>query len=279
VSSTVPGTRAPCVQRVERIDDERVADYRVLRERELRTVPAGAGRFVAEGTLVVERLISSRYAVRSLFVREDRLAPLAPLLAGLPPATPVFTATREVFAGTGGLDFHQGVLAVGEEGPPRRPGELLERATRLVLLAGAINHDNVGGVFRDVAALAGERGAVLLDPRTADPLYRKSIRVSMGWALHVPFARLGTLAAGLELLRERGFRRLALSPFAGARDLGEVARERPERVALVLGSEGEGLDAATLEAADAVVRIPIEPGVDSLNLSVACGIALHALRP
>jgi tRNA G18 (ribose-2'-O)-methylase SpoU len=267
------------VTRVE-LDDPRLADYRGLRERDLRTRPdGGGGCFVCEGTLVVERLLASHYRVRSLFVREDRLAALGALLAAVPAATPVYCAPSEVFARTGGVNFHQGVLALGEEGAPADLDALLARATRVVVLVGAINHDNVGGVFRDVAALAGERGAVLLDPRSADPLYRKSIRVSMGWVLHVPFVRLVALDAGLERLRARGFERLALSPASRGRDLGELVRRPPARAALLLGTEGQGLDAATLAAADALVRIPMEPGVDSLNLSVACGIALHALRP
>src|SRR5262245_58225784 len=207
------------VTRVE-LDDPRLDDYRGLRERELRARPDGRGLFVCEGTLVVERLLSSPYRVRSLFVREDRLGALDALLGRVPAGTPIYCAPTEVFARTGGVDFHQGVLAVGEEGPPREPEDVLERATRVVVLAGAINHDNVGGVFRDVAALAGPAsagaagGAVLLDPRTADPLYRKSIRVSMGWVLHVPFARLAPFPAGLGRLRARGFRLLALSPAA-----------------------------------------------------------------
>ncbi len=145
------------------------------------------------------------------------------------------------------------------------------------MLASVVNHDNVGGVFRDVAALAGAGGAVLLDPRSADPLYRKSIRVSMGWALHVPFARLAPFPEALLRLRERGFRLLALSPHEGARDLGEITQAPPERAALLLGAEGAGLDRTTLALADEVVRIPIARGVDSLNLSVACAITLHAL--
>ncbi len=270
---------SPRIERVESFGDPRLADYRALRERELRSVRRGARRFVAEGTLVVERLFSSRHRVRSVFLREDRLEPLAPLLATLPEETPVYCASTEVFTRTNGLNFHQGVLAVGEQREPVDQDELLARAKRVVVLVAAISHDNLGGVFRDVAALAGPEGAVLLDPRSADPLYRKSIRVSMGWALHVPFARLDPFPAGLERLRERGFRLLALSPGERSRDLSDVACERHEKLALLLGTEGDGLDASTLEAADEVVRIPIAPGVDSLNMAVACGIALHALRP
>ncbi len=258
-------------------EDPRLADYRSLRERELRTTEVGAGRFIAEGKLVVERLFSSRYRVRSAFVRIDRLEELRPLFEPLPPTTPIYCASAEVFARVSGVRFHQGVLAVGEEKAPLGLDEILERATRIAVLASVVNHDNIGGVFRDVAALAGAAGAVLLDPRSADPLYRKSIRVSMGWALHVPFARLAPFPEALERLREQGFRLLALSPREGARDIGEIAQAPPERAALLLGAEGAGLERSTLALADEVVRVPIARGVDSLNLSVACAITLHAL--
>lgn len=260
-------------------DDPRLDDYRALRERDLRSTHQGAGAFIAEGKLVVERLVASRYRVRSVLVRADRVAALAPTLARLPAGTPVLRASEELFARLPGVRFHQGALAAGEEGPPRAPAEVLERATRVVVLAGVGNHDNVGGVFRNVAALAGSGGAVLLDPRTSDPLYRKAIRVSMGWALHVPFARLTPFPDGLEELRARGFRLLALSPREDARDLARLARPLPPRAALLLGSEGDGLDAAAMARADEVVRIPLARGVDSLNLSVACALALYALGP
>lgn len=265
------------VERIESLDDPRVAPYRALRERELRSAPdvAARGWFVAEGKLVFERLIASRYRVRSVFLEERRLAELTAQLERLPPETPVYVATPELHASISGAKFHQGLLALGESGAEPSLDELLERATRLVILEGIVNHDNVGSVFRNVAALAGEQGAVLLDPTCADPLYRKSIRVSMGWVLHVPFARVSPWPDALERVKQHGFRTFALTPSANAIDIATAAQMRYPRVALLVGAEEPGLTRRAIDAADACVRVPISPAVDSLNLAATTAIALH----
>ncbi len=265
------------IEHIIGLDDPRVAPYRALRERELRSAPDAAARgwFVAEGKLVLERLVASRYRVRSVFLEERRLAELAPQLERLPPATPVYVATPELHASVSGAKFHQGLLALGESGDEPALHELLERATRLVILEGTVNHDNVGAVFRNVAALAGEHGAVLLDPTCADPLYRKAIRVSMGWVLHVPFARLSPWPDALERVKRHGFRTLALTPSANAIDIGAAAEMRYPRVALLVGAEEPGLTRRAIEAAHVCVRVPISPAVDSLNLAATTAIALH----
>ncbi len=277
----------PELVRVHSAADPRLAPYAALGERELRTLPeARAARlFVAEGRLVVERLLASRHRVRSLFVHEERVDELAPLVEHLDAQVPLLVAERALHERVCGVSFHQGLLALGEAAPDPTPVELAQRATRLVVLESVNNHDNLGTLLRNTAALAGAQGALLLDPRCADPLYRKSIRVSMGWALHVPTARLDAWPEPLAALRELGFRLLALTPRPDAREIGELARELDTpaasgaKLALLLGAEGPGLSAQALAAADERVRIAIDPAVDSLNLASAAAIALHALRP
>lgn len=262
---------------VRDLDDPRVAPFRALRERELRTFAEARERgwFVAEGKLVFERLLASRFRVASVFVDEKRVAELAPLFARLPAGTPILTAPIDLHAKISGAKFHQGLLALGESGPELDSGAVIDAAECLVVLEGIVNHDNLGAVFRNVAALGGTKSAVLLDPRSVDPLYRKSIRVSMGWALHVPFARLAPWPAALERVKSAGFTTLALTPRAGAVELERAASMRPARVALLVGAEEPGLSEPVLDAADVRVKIRIAEHVDSLNLAAATAIALH----
>lgn len=268
----------PEIVRVLSAADPRLVPYAALRERELRTLPEArdARLFVAEGRLVFERLLESRHRVRSLFVSEDRLAELGPLVARLAPGVPVLVADRELHERVSGVAFHQGLLALGEAAPDPTLAELAARCTRLVVLESVNNHDNIGAVLRNLAALCGQGGGLVCDPRCADPLYRKSIRVSMGWALQVPMARAETWPGALAELKSAGFRVLALTPNADARLIGELPRGAA-KLALLFGAEGPGLTPEALASADERVRIAIAPEVDSLNLASACAIALHAL--
>ncbi|MDB5495122.1 MAG: methyltransferase [Phenylobacterium sp.] len=257
--------------RVDDPGDPRVADYLQVRERDL---VGRAGRFIAEGAVVLEKLIAAgRHPIRSVLLAEKRLAALGPLLEGLDPAVPVYAAGQAVMDAIVGFPIHRGVLAVGERAEPT-PDALLARlpAQALVVgLCGIANHDNVGGLFRNAAAFGAQ--AVLLDADCCDPLYRKAIRVSVGAALTVPFA---TLAPGRDLaatLAEAGFELLALSP-AGEAALGEVAWAA--RQAALFGAEGPGLPPA-LMARSRTVRIPMAAGFDSLNVATASGIVLHHL--
>ena len=269
----------PEIVRVLSAVDPRLAPYAALGERELRTLPEAREKrlFVAEGRLVLERLLASRHRVQSLFVHEDRVAELQPLLARLEAQVPVLVARGELHERVSGVAFHQGLLALGEAAPDPTLAELAARCTRLVVLESVNNHDNIGTVLRNLAALCGPSGGLVCDPRSADPLYRKSIRVSMGWALHVPTARAESWPAALTELKRAGFRLLALTPHEDAREIGELARGT-DPLALLLGAEGPGLSLAAMSAADERVRIAIAPEVDSLNLASACAIALHALR-
>lgn len=252
------------------------------------------GWFVAEGRLVVERLLREpRHQIESLLLHDSARRALAPLL-GNAPLFPVYVGPPGLFEPLTGHDFHRGCL-----GLVRRPEPLaLERfwqARTLVVLEGVANADNLGGVFRNAAAFGV--GGVLLDPTSSDPLYRKAIRTSMGAVLSVPFATFG--GSGVDAgaseslvsrprwpevlleLRARGFELLALTPQSPSVDLADYAARpnRAARIALLIGAEGPGLSPAALARATLRLRIPIRAAVDSLNLAVACGIALERLLP
>jgi tRNA G18 (ribose-2'-O)-methylase SpoU len=252
--------------------DPRVADYRSLRDAELRMRYEGqAGVFIAEGPNVVRELLTSRYPTRSLLLDPRRAAELAP---EVPDGIPVYVAERETLYEIVAFRAHQGALACGDRLPVREASEVIAGADRLVVLDAMNDHENMGAVFRTARALGAD--GVLLGPRCADPLYRRSVRVSMGHVLHLPHAPLEALPGSLARLRAAGLRTVALTPDPAAPDIG--ALDRGERLALLLGAEGPGLDGDTIAAADLRARIPMAPGVDSLNVAATAAIALHALR-
>jgi tRNA G18 (ribose-2'-O)-methylase SpoU len=264
--------------RISGAGDPRVTAYQSVPDAELLRQ---RGVFVAEGRLVVERLIAERrYAVQSVLVSDAASRALEPVLSTLTPDIPVYVCEADEFLGITGYDVHRGCLALVTRPAPVSLDAALERAHLVLALEGVTNADNVGGVFRNAAAFGAD--AVLLDPASCDPLYRKAIRTSMAATLRVPFARLTDRASewpsALTRLRMRGFTLVALTPDGSARELDEfAAAPSPHRLALLLGSEGAGLSAAASAAADHHVRIPIGGDVDSLNLAVASGIALYRL--
>jgi len=277
---------------VHDLADPRLAPYATLRDAELlhrqspsNPVIGSAGAFMAEGELVVRHLIDSPFGVESVLTTPNRLRTIQDALERLPPETPVYLADQPLMNSIVGFNIHRGLLAVGLRGREPTAAELIARARVLLVLEDLVNHDNIGAMFRNAAALVGPSAGILLSPRCADPLYRKAIRVSMGHALRVPFARLPDWPAGLADVKAAGYRVIALSPEPGAADLHDLearlrADAHPPRLALLLGTEGAGLTPAALAAADERIRIPMAPGVDSLNVAVAAAIALHRLvRP
>lgn len=250
-------------------DDLRIADYVSVREADL---VKRRGIFLAEGVEVVRTLVrQGRFPIRSLFLSERRLEAVQDL--ALSSEVPVYVAPQEVMDRVAGFPIHRGCLAAGERGPEESAAALLDRlpdARTVVVLEAIANHDNVGGIFRNGLALGAD--AVLLDGRSADPLYRKAIRVSMGATLRLPFARGERL---VEVLHDRKFACVALTPHDAA-PIDEM--EWPERTALFLGTEGAGLDRSTIASCDLSVRIPMVPGVDSLNVATAAAIALFSKR-
>ncbi|HEX6755459.1 MAG TPA: RNA methyltransferase [Mycobacteriales bacterium] len=247
--------------------DPRLADFRDLASADRRPDrPGGRGLVLAEGVPVVQRLLASPYPVRAVLGVAPRLAALAPTI---PAGPPVYEVTAELMAEVVGFRLNRGVLASADRAPQWRAADLLATARRVVVLEGVNDHENLGAVFRNAAALGAD--AVLLGPRCADPLYRRSVRVSMGHVLRVPFAPVSTS----DDLSD--FTTVALTPHPPAVPLSSVDRTLPA-VALVAGAEGPGLTPETLAAADLRVRIPMESGVDSLNVATAVAIALYHLR-
>lgn len=260
--------------RLERLDDPRIAEYRDVPDPVL---IRARGLFVAEGRLVVRRLVEGgRHAVRSLLLSEASYLALAPTLRPLVPDVPIYLCALEQFRALTGLHFHRGCLALVERPAETDLLDLVQRALLLVVLEGVTNADNVGGVFRSAAAFGAD--GVLLSPSCCDPLYRKAIRTSMAATLAVPFCRPADWPGGLATLRRHGFCLVALTPRAPSETLDSFAsRPRPDRLALLVGAEGGGLSDAAMAAAHYRVTIPIRRNVDSLNLSVAAGIALSRL--
>ncbi|MCG8589960.1 MAG: RNA methyltransferase [Proteobacteria bacterium] len=260
------------VQAIESLDDPRVAVYRDVRERDL---VDRQGLFLVEGRLNVLKLLSGgRFRTRSLLVTPRTLRALEPALASVAPGPPIYVAERPLLARLAGFDLHRGCLAAAERGPALAPEPLVAAPAAnscVVVLEQLTNPDNVGGVFRNAAAFGAD--AVWLCPRCCDPLYRKAIRVSMGAALEVPFARCSDWPGALRALKRAGYRVVALDPGPASTPL--ATEPRGGRVALLVGTEGPGLQPATRALADARVGIAMAPGVDSLNVATATGIALH----
>lgn len=259
--------------RINSPDDPRVAVYRDVRERDL---VGRQGLFVAEGKVVLNVLFSAgRFEAQSVLVLENRLAGLAETLSLAPPSMPVYVASAAVMDSIAGFPIHRGILAIGSKQAPETAGDVMAalggRALVLVLV-GISNHDNAGAIFRNAAALGAD--AVFLDRTSCDPLYRKAIRVSVGAVLKAPFAVFDDMDGFVAELSAAGFELMALSPGRGE-DISKVAR--PDRLALFLGTEGEGLPPALL-ARMRTVRIPMAEGFDSLNVAAASAIALHTFR-
>ena len=256
-------------------DDPQLALYRGVADPNL---ARSHNVFVAEGRLVVRRVLEGpQHGVRSLLLNDAAHRDLEPLLTQLEPSVAVFICAAEDFRTITGFHIHRGCLALVERPRPRSVEEVIASARRVVVLDGVANADNVGGIFRNAAAFGAD--AVVLSPDSCDPLYRKALRTSMAAVLRVPFARSGEWPADLGRLRDAGFTIVALTPDAAAEPIDAFAsRARDTKLALALGAEGAGLSAATMAAADANVRIPITGDVDSLNVAVAAGIALFALK-
>ena len=258
--------------------DTRLAPYRmVAAPREL----AREGLFAAEGRLVLPRLLTSRYRTHSVLVSHAALDALRPLL-DLHPDVDVYVTTGDAMSALGGVDFHRGCLALGHRGPAHAIGDILPpldtgapAPASIVILEGVSNPDNVGGIFRSAHAFATR--AIVLGPGCADPLYRKSIRTSMGAALDVPWAEARDWPGDLRAIQARGYRVIALTTDADALPLADTIATAP--VAFLLGSEGRGLTAPALDAADMRARISMpNAAADSLNVAAAASIALYEVR-
>jgi len=256
---------------VRDVDDPRLAEFRDLTVADRRPDrPGGRGLVIAEGVTVVRRLLDSPYPPRALFGVRAKVSELAADIAA-----PCYAGSAELMAQVVGFHLNRGVLATADRAPVPSVSELIARSHHLVVLEGVNDHENLGALFRNAAALGVD--AALLGPGCADPLYRRSVRVSMGHVLRVPFAPLRPWPAGLEALRAAGFRVAALTPAVDAVPLTQAGLGTG-RLAWLLGAEGPGLSPEALAAADLTVRIPMAPGVDSLNIATAAAIAFASAR-
>ena len=265
------------IERIDSADDPRLADYRHLPDPEL----LRRGEiFIAEGRLVVRTLLGrSLFATRSVLVTENAREALWDVLEARIDQLPVFVVSEATIETVTGFDIHRGCLAIGVRPPRQSVFGLLDKlpvARRLVVLEQIANADNLGGIFRNAAAFGAD--GVVLGPGCCDPLYRKAIRVSMGAALQVPFCHADQWEPDLEAIRSRGVLLAALTTSSDSLEIGRWATALAEasRLALLAGSEGVGLTDGALAHADVRLRIPMAPGVDSLNVATATGIALHA---
>ena len=260
---------------VENSDDPRLSDYFRLTDVALRRVsePEG-GLYIAESTKVIQRALEAGHRPRSVLLQEKWIPDLEPLLTELD--VPVFVAPPEMLESITGFVLHRGALASMHRPELPNVQELLRDARRVVVLEDIVDHTNVGAIFRAVAGLGAD--AVLVSPRCADPLYRRSVRVSMAAVLQVPWTRLPEWPQGADELRAAGFKIAALALSDDAVSLDDYATSAPDRVAMVFGTEGDGLSRAAMDNADTIVTIPMLHGVDSLNVAAASAVTLWALR-
>jgi tRNA G18 (ribose-2'-O)-methylase SpoU len=253
-------------------DDQRLADYRALTDVALRTrFEPPHGLFIAEGELVLRRAVRAGYRARSILVDPNRVDQIGDLGVD----APVYTADQALLQALTGFHVHRGVLASFHRRPLAEAAQVLAAARRLVILEDLVNHTNLGAIFRGAAALGMD--GVLLSPSCADPLYRRSVRVSMGEVFAIPYARLQPWPDGLSSVRAEGFSLLALTPAPDALSIRHLPERLRVRPALLLGAEGAGLSGSTMERADARVVIPMRGGVDSLNVAAAAAVAFWEL--
>jgi tRNA G18 (ribose-2'-O)-methylase SpoU len=259
---------------VDGVTDPALADYRALRDVELRRRSEPAqGIFIAEGELVIRRALRAGYPMRSALMSQRWVSSVADLVADID--VPLYVGSEELLESVTGFHVHRGALAAMGRLPLKSVADLLPHSSRLVVLEEVNSHTNLGAIFRSAAGLGMD--AVLLSPTCADPLYRRSVRVSMGEVFSIPYARFESWPGGVTSLREAGFRVLALTPDSRATSIDDIAIRDGEKLALLLGAEGPGLSTSALDAATTKVRIPMGNGVDSLNVAAAASVACYAI--
>ena len=254
--------------------DPRVAPFHGLTDeamRRHREAPGGdlAGIFICEGTRVTERALAAGFMPESVLVATDMLG----RVPTIPDVVPVYVGSPDIVESIIGFRFHRGFVAAFVRPPVRAPAELLTTARRLVVGENITNPTNLGTIVRSSAALGID--GLLLDPTSCDPFYRRVTRVSMGAVFSLPHARLARFPDGLRPVTEAGFGLVGLTPDSAAMPLNEVPIA--DRMALVLGAEGPGLTQGTIERLDVLARIPMRPGVDSLNVGAAAAIAAYVI--
>ena len=254
--------------------DPLLRDYTDLTDVALRKVREPAeGIYIAESPKVIRRAIAAGHTPRSALVLSEKSEEVLRDLEGFD--CPVYVGSHEILREIAGFHLHRGALASFERPAPPPLAQVLRAARTIVVCEDIVDHTNVGAIFRAVAGMGAD--AVLITPRCADPLYRRSVRVSMGAVFSVPWTRTLDWPSTRDVLHENGFHIAALALTEESATLSEFARERPQRVALVMGTEGDGISVDAMNVADSVVRIPMRSGVDSLNVASAAAVALYAL--
>jgi tRNA G18 (ribose-2'-O)-methylase SpoU len=268
-----PGIDRLDVQDVDDPDDPRLDDFRDLNSVDRRPdLPTGKGLVIAEGVLVVQRMLASRFTPHALLGTGRRLAELQDDLVGR--EVPFYRTSADVMARVVGFHLNRGVLAAAMRVAEPTVAQVVDGARTVAVLEGVNDHENLGSIFRNAAGLGVD--AVVFGSGCADPLYRRAVRVSMGHALLVPYARATDWPGELVTLKDSGFRLLAMTPHDKARALPEaMASARDDRIAVLVGAEGPGLAAATLRLSDVPVRIPMSRGTDSLNVATAAALAFY----
>jgi len=260
--------------RIDDPADRRLDDYRSLTDVALRRIrePEG-GLYMAESAKVIARAVGAGHLPRSVLTQEKWLNAVAEALAGRD--VPVLVVEQELAEAVTGFAIHRGPMAAMQRPAEPALDDVVRDARLVLVLEDVSDHTNVGSAFRAAAALGAD--AVLVSPRCADPLYRRSVRVSMGTVFQVPWTRIGEWEDAARRLHAHGFELAALALADDAVALDDYAAERPDRVALLMGTEGDGLTRAALDVADSVVTIPMSGGVDSLNVASAAAVALWAM--
>jgi tRNA G18 (ribose-2'-O)-methylase SpoU len=258
------------------LDQPGLTDYSRLTDVALRRVSEPAnGLYIAESAKVIGRAINAGHRPRSVLVQEQWLPDAISLLVDWP-EVPIYVGSAGLLEQLTGYNLHRGALAAMHRPDLVAVADLIRDARRIVILEDIVDHTNVGAIFRSVAGLGAD--AVLITPRCADPLYRRSVRVSMGTVLQVPWTRLPEWSEAAPILHAHGFHLTALALADGAVSLDTFAADAPDKVGLILGTEGDGLSRNALAVADTIVTIPMLHGVDSLNVASASAVALYALR-
>ena len=260
---------------LEDATDSRLGDYVALRDTSLRKhLESAEGLFIAEGAKIIRRALEAGYRPRSFLLAERWLGGLADLLDAHD--VPVFVVSEELAERVTGFHVHRGALASLHRAEPTPMADLLG-LRRLVVAEDIVDHTNVGAIIRNAAGLGWD--GVLLAPRAADPLYRRSIKVSMGTVFSLPWARVDDWATAIPTLQQAGFTVAALALTPDAVALDDLVADSPEKLAIVVGTEGDGLSRRWVAQADMVVQIPMHAGVDSLNVAAATAVACWALGP
>ena len=253
--------------------DPRVDDFRDLNSVDRRPdLPTGKGLVIAEGVLVAQRMVASRFTPHAFLGTDRRLGELEDSLRGV--SAPFYRATAEVMAGVVGFHLNRGVLAAARRPPELELDDVLAEARTIAVLEGVNDHENLGSIFRNAAGLGVD--AVVFGSGCADPLYRRAVRVSMGHALLVPFTRVQRWPGALEDVRRQGFRLLAMTPDPAAQTLAQAMDAiDDQKLAVLVGAEGPGLTETAMRASDMRVRIPMSRGTDSLNVATAAALAFY----